>query len=302
MNKKVLVLMGGLSAERDVSIVSGEGAVEALNRKGYKAYPFVLNNIFELFDEIRKNKPDVIFNALHGNWGEDGEIQGVFDYLQIPYTHSDLKASAVGMDKAITKMVCRGCDIRVADSEVKTFAEYKKEGTQLSFPYVVKPVCDGSSVGVFIVENEDDVKNVSYEDENREIMIEDYIPGRELTCAVWAGKALAVTELKTDNDFYDYGAKYTQGVTYHILPAEIPDEATNTCMAYAEKLHARLGCNMVSRCDFRYNEKDGVVLLEINTAPGMTPLSLVPEQAKYRGISYDDLCAQLVENAICRKM
>ena len=302
MKKKVLVVMGGFSSEREVSLVSGRGVCDALSQKGYIVVPFILNDVYEFIEILKKEKPDAVFNALHGNWGEDGEIQGLLDLLQVPYTHSGLKASVLGMDKALTKLVCEHYGIKVAKGEEKTFAEYKKSGTKIKIPYVVKPANDGSSVGVYIVKNEEDAKKVSYDDADRDLIIEEFIDGHELTCAVFNGKALAVTEMCAKSNFYDYTAKYTDGMTTHILPAPIPDEATKTCMAYAEKLHQKLGCKMVSRCDFRYNEKDGVVLLEINTAPGMTPLSLVPEQAKYCGISYADLCAALVESAACRDL
>lgn len=302
MSKKVLVMMGGFSSEREVSLVSGKGIAEALREKGYEVIPYDLKDAAEFIKVLQNEKPDVVFNALHGNWGEDGEVQGFLDMLQIPYTHSGVKPLAVSMDKNLTKLFAKSNGIKIADDEKTTYAAFKKNGTSLKMPYVVKPVSDGSSVGVFIVKSEDDLKNVFYDDDDKEILVEKFISGRELTCAVFDGKALAVTELRPKVDFYDYKAKYTNGMTEHVLPAELPEEVTATCMHYAERLHEKLGCNMVSRCDFRYNPDDGVVLLEINTAPGMTPLSLVPEQAKYRGISYADLCSRLVENAACRKL
>lgn len=302
MSKKVLVMMGGFSSEREVSLVSGKGISEALREKGYDVIPHDLKDMGEFIKVLQNEKPDVVFNALHGNWGEDGEIQGFLDMLQIPYTHSGQKASAIGMDKSLTKKVCEAHGIKVPSGEETTYGAFKANGTMITMPYVVKPVCDGSSVGVFIIKSEDDLKNVSYDDDEEEILIEKFISGRELTCAVLDGKALAVTELRPKVDFYDYKAKYTDGMTEHVLPAELPEDVTATCMRYAERLHKKLGCNMISRCDFRYNPDDGVVLLEINTAPGMTPLSLVPEQAKFCGISYTDLCSRLVENAACRKL
>lgn len=302
MSKKVLVMMGGFSSEREVSLVSGQGIAEALKKKGYEVIPHDLNDVRKFIDVLREEKPDVVFNALHGNWGEDGEIQGFLDVLQIPYTHSGMRASAIGMDKSVTKKICIAHGIKVPFGEKTTYGEFKSEGTMITMPYVVKPVCDGSSVGVFIVETEDDLNNVHYDSDDELILIEKYIAGRELTCAVFEGKALAVTELRPKVDFYDYEAKYTSGMTEHILPAELPEDITATCMRYAERLHNKLDCNTLSRCDFRYNQEDGVVLLEINTNPGMTPLSLVPEQAKYCGISYEELCVKLVENATCRKL
>lgn len=302
MSKKVLVMMGGFSSEREVSLVSGEGVVNALKEKGYDVIAFDLKDPKAFVDTLNTQKPDVIFNALHGNWGEDGEIQGFLDVMQIPYTHSGLRASAIGMDKEITKKVCAANGIKVPLGEKSSYGNFKKNGTIISMPYVIKPVADGSSVGVFIIKSLEDLEIVHYEDDNTPILIEKYIDGKELTTAVLDGKALAVTELRAKVDFYDYNAKYTTGMTEHVLPADLPEGATATCLRYAEKLHKILGCNTVSRCDFRYNEKDGVVLLEINTNPGLTPLSLVPEQAKYCGISYADLCATLVENAQCRKL
>ena len=302
MSKKVLVLMGGLSAEREVSLSSGKDIVNALKSKGYKTVVHDFKDVWELIEVIRKEKPDVIFNGLYGNWGEDGEIQGMFDLMQIPYTHSGLKASAIGMDKYITKMVAKSCGIRVAPSQKMTVRDFLQNGTVIPMPFVVKPVCDGSSVGVFIVNDQEDLLKVKYKDLDREILVEKYIPGHELTVMCLEDRAYVVTELKASDEFYDYKAKYTDGVTRHVLPAEIPYEVSEICKAYAEKLHQRLGCNTVSRVDLRYNPEDGVVLLEINTNPGMTSLSLVPEQAKYAGISYEDLCAKLVENAKCRKI
>lgn len=301
MSKKVLVLMGGFSAEREVSLVTGKCVCEALKSSDYEVIAHDLQNGFELVDVLKKEKPDVVFNALHGNWGEDGEIQGFLDVLQIPYTHSGLRASLLGMDKALTKELASQNGIKVPAGEKMTFKIFREKGTSVKMPYVVKPVSDGSSVGVFIIQSKEDLKKVNYDDE-REILIEEFIDGKELTCMVLGTKAHVVTELRPKEDFYDYKAKYTNGVTTHILPAEISEEVTAKCIEYAEQLHMILGCNGVSRCDFRYNPKDGVVLLEINTNPGMTNLSLVPEQAKYIGISYERLCSYLVENATYRKI
>lgn len=300
MSKKVLVLNGGFSAEREVSLNSAADIVKALQSKGYKVISHDLQDVWAFIELLKKEKPDVVFNGLYGNWGEDGEIQGLLDMLQIPYTHSGVKASCIGMDKYITKIVAKNCGIRVAPSQKMKAVDFIRNGTVIPFPYVVKPVSDGSSVGVFIVEKPEDVFQVKYKDMEREVLIERFIAGQELTTMCLEGKAYVVTELRPADEFYDYKAKYTDGVTQHILPAEIPHEVSEICKAYAEKLHQTLGCNSVSRCDFRYNPEDGVVLLEINTNPGMTSLSLVPEQAKYAGISYEELCAKLVEGAKCR--
>lgn len=302
MSKKVLVVMGGFSAERDVSLTSGQGIASALQQEGYEVVSHDLTDVYKFVETLRNEKPDVVFNALHGNWGEDGEIQGLLDMLQIPYTHSGLRASAVGMDKNLTKLVAHSIGIKVPTGEKTTYKKFFAEGTVVAMPYVVKPACDGSSVGVYIINAEEDLKNICFDDENREILIEKYIEGRELTVSVLEGKALTVTEMRPKTGFYDYKAKYTAGMTDHIIPAPIPEKDFNTALRYAEKLHKALGCKTVSRCDFRYNENDGIVFLEINTAPGMTPLSLVPEQYAACGGTYGKLCRILVEEASCRKM
>lgn len=302
MSKKVLVVMGGFSAEREVSLTSGLGIAEALCQEGYEVVSHDLTDIYKFIDILQQEKPDVVFNALHGNWGEDGEVQGLLDLLQIPYTHSGLKASAIGMDKKLTKVLCQSIGIKVPVDEKMTYKQFFTTGTKIAMPYVVKPVSDGSSVGVYIIRNADDLKNIKYDDENREILIEEFIAGQELTVSVLEGKALTVTEMRAKKGFYDYESKYTDGMTEHIIPAKIPADALKTAMAYAERLHAALGCKTVSRSDMRYNAQDGVVFLEVNTAPGMTPLSLVPEQYKYVGGTYGKLCRILVEEASCRKM
>lgn len=294
--------MGGFSAEREISLITGSGVCEALLKKGYKVVPYDLTDTMDFISALEKEKPDVVFNALHGNWGEDGEIQGLLDMLQIPYTHSGLKASAVGMDKDITKWVCQSLGIKVPVGEKTTYREFLERGTMIAMPFVVKPVSDGSSVGVFIVRAPEDWKHVCYDDLDREILIEKFIDGFDITVTVLNDKALTVTALHPKNDFYDYEAKYTDGMTQHIIPAPIPETAFQTALRYAEKLHKALGCNIVSRSDLRYNDKDGVVMLEINTNPGMTPLSLVPEQFKYCGGSYEEFCAIMVEGAKCRKI
>ena len=302
MSKKVLVLAGGFSAEREVSLISGRGAAEALRKCGYEVVEHDLTDVSAFLDLLATNRPDVVFNALHGNWGEDGEIQGLLDLLQIPYTHSGLKASAVGMDKDLTKWICQSVGIKVALGEKTTLRALKEKGTPIAMPYVIKPVSDGSSVGVYIVRQPADLAAAEYDDEEREILVEKYIDGRELTVSVVNGKALTVTEICPKKGFYDYRVKYTDGLAEHVIPADIPEAAFSTALRYAEKLHRALGCNTVSRTDMRYNEQDGVVVLEINTNPGLTPFSLVPEQFRFVGGSYEELCRLLVENARCRKI
>ena len=298
---KVLLLYGGFSAERDVSISAKNDIKNALISKNHEVIEHDLQDVWRFLEVLKTEKPDVVYNGLYGNWGEDGEIQGLLDMLQIAYTHSGIKASVLGMNKNLCTLVAEQNGIKTAFGETKTYAEFLQNGTTLQFPYVIKPVSDGSSVGVFIIKNKEDLKNIFYSDRNTPLLIERFIEGKELTVMCLNGKSYIVTELKPKTAFYDYRAKYTSGCTEHILPANIPDKVTQTCLKYAEKMHNILGCNTISRSDFRYNESDGVVFLEINTAPGMTSLSLVPEQAKHEGISFADLCDTLVRNADYRR-
>lgn len=300
MAKKVLVMSGGFSSEREVSLVTGAGVAAALREAGYEVVAYDLRDFREFIGVLEKEKPDVVFNALHGNYGEDGTIQGFLDLMQIPYTHSGLSASAAGMRKDITREVAKSIGIKTAPAQIMSYRAFKAAAETLARPFVVKPVSDGSSVGVFIVTDAADLKNVVYHDDDILLLVEKYIPGRELTVMVLEDKAYTVTELRPKAGFYDYKAKYTDGMTEHLLPAPVSDETAEICKDYAVKIHRALGCNTVSRSDFRYNPEDGVVLLEINTNPGLTPLSLVPEQAKYAGISYKELCVKLVEGAKCR--
>lgn len=300
--KKILVLMGGFSSEREVSLVSGHGVVEALLAKGYEVIAYDLKNIKDFICYLNQEKPDVIFNALHGGIGENGTIPALLDLLQIPYTHSGLKACAVGMDKNITKEIAKSVAVPVAQSQLMSVKNFFEQKNNLKMPFVVKPIAEGSSVGVFIIKKSSDLEKIKYENLNELLLIEDFVDGKELTAMVLDGKAYCVTELKSSLEFYDYEAKYTPGATQHILPAEVPDDVAKACQKYAVAVHKALGCSQVSRSDFRYNSKDGVIFLEINTHPGMTPLSLVPEQAKYIGISYQELCANLVEGASCNKI
>ena len=302
MSKKVLLLYGGFSSEKDVSISAKNDIAEALKSKNYTVIEHNLTNAWELVEVLKTEKPDVVYNALHGNWGEDGEIQGFLDLLQIPYTHSNLKTSVIGMDKYITKLIATQYGVKTAKGEKLSAAEYAQQGTRINYPHVVKPLCDGSSVGVHIVKNAKEAKNVKYEDPETKLIVEEYIAGQELTVMCLEGKTYAVTELRAKNEFYDFEAKYTKGATEHILPAEIPEDVEKRCKKFAEIMHKTLKCNTLSRSDFRYNFKDGLVFLEINTNPGMTKLSLVPEQAAYAKIEFADICQKLVENAKCRPL
>lgn len=297
-----MVLMGGFSSEREVSLNSGTAVAEALKSKGYNVITHNLSDTKKLISELNQKKPDVVFNALHGNWGEDGTIPALLDLLQIPYTHSGMQASVIGMNKYLTKLIAEKAGIKTAFGRKMTAKEFITIGPTLARPFVVKPVSDGSSVGVYIIEKPEDIFKVRYDDPETELIIERYIPGAELTVMCYKGKAQVVTELKAKEGFYDYAHKYTAGQTFHVIPANIPQSAADLCLSYAETIHAKLGCKTVSRSDFRYNSEDGVVFLEINTHPGMTELSLVPEQAAYIGIPYADLCQQLVEDAVCRTL
>jgi len=301
----VVVLMGGWSSEREVSLTSGRGVAQALRERGW-------TNVTEI--DMDRNvgqvlagaRPDVVFNALHGTPGEDGTVQGLLDLMQIPYTHSGLESSVIAIDKELTKMVLVPHGIRMpAGKMVKSESLYAAD--PMPRPYVVKPVNEGSSVGVAIVTDEGNTGNPIGRDVEgpwhhfEKLLAEPFIKGRELTVAVLNDEALAVTELKPVAGFYDYDAKYTDGLTVHVCPADVPEAIARAVMDMAAKAHRLLGCKGASRSDFRWDDEvgeDGIYLLEINTQPGMTPLSLVPEQAKYRGIGYGELVERLIAEAL----
>ena len=301
--KRVAVLLGGRSAEREVSLSSGKGCAAALRDEGFDAVEIDPGD--NLADQILSVKPDAVFNALHGRWGEDGSVQGLLELLRIPYTHSGILASALAMHKQRSKDVYRAAGLPVVHSIVVDRREAAARHL-MEPPYVIKPVNEGSSVGVFIIRKGDnrppealgsDQWNLS-----NEMMVEEYVPGRELTVAVMGTRALAVTEITTNLEFYDYEAKYSAGGSIHVLPARIPASLAEEALRLAERAHAALGCRGVSRTDFRYDDTQGkhrLVLLETNTQPGMTPTSLVPEQAAHTGMSYQKLCRWIVEDASC---
>jgi len=303
MTKKIAVLMGGWSAEREVSLVSGAAVAKALKQAGYSVTSIdVQRDMGSLLTRLYP-RPDVVFNALHGRYGEDGCVQGFLNILGIPYTHSGLMASAVAMDKAMAKNVMSAAGLPVADHVIAT-RDQVLDGDVMARPYVVKPNNEGSSVGIHIVtENSGpilaDGEAWSLGDE---VMVEQFIPGRELTVSVMGDRPLTITEILTDRSFYDYNAKYAAGGSRHILPADLPKEIEEAVLDMAVKAHEAIGCRGLSRVDFRFDESKGVkglFILEVNTQPGMTPTSLVPEQAEHVGISFTELVTWMVEKAQC---
>ncbi len=294
----VAVLMGGPSAEREVSLSSGRECAAALRSEGFEVIDIDAGP--DLVDRLRAVSPDVVFNALHGRWGEDGCVQGILEWLRLPYTHSGVLASALAMDKERTKDVYRAVGLPVVDSVVATRAEIEAAHV-MAPPYVVKPSNEGSSVGVYIVTAAANGPPVLSPDLPRKLMVETYAPGRELTTTVMGDRALSVTDIVTDG-WYDYHAKYSAGGSHHVCPADIPEEISALCREYALRAHDALGCRGVSRTDFRWDEArgtDGLILLETNTQPGMTPTSLSPEQAGHAGISFGAFCRWMVEDASC---
>ncbi len=300
----IAVLMGGWSNEREVSLMSGKGVADALEKNGHKVTRVDMDrNIALVLDGL---KPDVVFNALHGVPGEDGSVQGMLDLMQIPYTHSGMVSSVIAIDKELTKQQLVPVGIPMPDGKMVKSAEIHK-ADPLPRPYVLKPVNEGSSVGVAIVKDDSNYGNPIGKDvsgpwqEFDELLAEPFIKGRELTTAVIGGKAMCVTELKPKSGFYDFDSKYTDGLTDHICPAEIPADIEKLCLDYALKAHQILGCKGASRTDYRWDDElgaNGLFVLETNTQPGMTPLSLVPEQAKHMGISYEELVEMIVREAL----
>jgi D-alanine-D-alanine ligase len=299
MPPRVAVLMGGLSAEREVSLVSGRECALALREAGYEVIEVDCGrDIAVRLDEI---KPDVCFNALHGRWGEDGCVQGILEWMGLPYTHSGVLASALAMDKVKTKEVYKAAGLPVVNS-VLASREDVEAGHVLPAPYVVKPYNEGSSVGVYIVREGTNAPRLAAS-MPAVVMVEAYVPGREMTVTVMGDRALAVTDIITDG-WYDYDAKYKAGGSRHECPANLPVEIEAACLDYAVRAHKALGCRGVSRTDFRWDEARGLaglILLETNTQPGMTPTSLAPEQAALEGMSFAQFCAWMVEDASCNR-
>lgn len=304
MNATVAVLKGGFSAEREISLISGGTVADALRDAGYEVTEIdVGRDVGALLSGLTP-RPDVVFNALHGRYGEDGCIQGVLEMLAIPYTHSGVLASALAMDKPTAKRLFEDAGIpcaahRIADREDVV------SGDVMPRPYVVKPLNEGSSVGVHIVFEGADPPALSADGWafGDRVMVEKYVAGREITVAVMGDRALGVTELQPQNGFYDYAAKYTEGRTTHLVPAPLPPEIYQQALDHALAAHRTLGCRGVTRSDMRYDDTGGepgeLIMLEINTQPGMTPMSLVPEIAAYADIGFTELVTWMVENAAC---
>jgi len=303
--KRVAVLYGGISAEREVSLSSGRQVVGALRAAGYDVAPVEVGPDLGALLAALTPRPDAVFNALHGRFGEDGTIQGVLDWLGIPYTHSGVRASSIAMDKVAAKAVFVAAGLPVARHRIIDVAALE-ESDPMPRPYVIKPQKEGSSVGVTIMRSGDNrraeiARSWTF---GPTAMTEEYIPGRELTVAVMGDRALAVTEIKSARGFYDYEAKYADGGSYHVVPASVHPEVAAQAMEVALAAHQALGCVGATRSDFRYDDTEGepgrLVLLEVNTQPGLTPTSLLPEQAAFCGVDFTALCAWMVEAAQCR--
>ena len=300
----IAVLMGGWSSEREVSLMSGAGVADALESLGHRVTRIDMGRDVAL--RLAEAKPDLVFNALHGTPGEDGSVQGMLDLMGLRYTHSGLATSVIAIDKQLTKQALVPHGIPMPGGRIVR-SEDLYERDPLPRPYVLKPVNEGSSVGVAIVTDASNYGNPIAREakgpwgEFDELLAEPFIRGRELTTAVLGATAMGVTELKPKTGFYDYESKYTDGLTEHVYPADIPDDVAQACEAIAVEAHRLLGCRGASRSDFRWDDErgvEGLFLLEVNTQPGMTPLSLVPEQARHRGMSYAELVQAIVDEAM----
>jgi D-alanine-D-alanine ligase len=307
--KRVAVLYGGISAEREVSLSTGRQVIAALSGAGFEVTPILvgpdLGAVIAALSPEFGSQPDAVFNALHGRFGEDGTIQGVLDWLGIPYTHSGVRASALAMDKQAAKATFAAAGLPVARGRIVDMDELAA-ADPIPLPYVVKPLNEGSSVGVEILRDGDNRRVVLAHawKFGRTAMVEEYVPGRELTVGVMGERALAVTEIAPSAGFYDYEAKYAEGGSRHVVPAAVHPATYARCMEVALAAHRALGCRGASRADLRYDDTAGepgrLVLLEVNTQPGLTPTSLLPEQAAHVGIDFPALCTWMVEHAACR--
>ena len=292
--QKIAVLVGGISSEREISFSSGKGVVKALQKLGYKTKAIdVTDDLALLIRQLKNFRPDIVFNALHGRFGEDGCIQGILNWLKIPYTHSGVLASAIGMNKEKTRNLALQVDVPIAKGGLRSREKFQK----MRLPLVVKPNDEGSSVGVVLVLKESDRKKVKWP-KGKELLVEEYIPGRELSVAVLNGKALGTVELVPNKGWYDFQNKYKEGAVKHLLPAPVSKSIERKLCQYAEKMHQALGARGVTRCDFRL-DKNKIVFLEINTNPGMTPTSLVPDMARLKDLTYEDVIQKLIGEARC---
>ena len=302
MRNLIVVLMGGLSGERKISFLTGKACSEALKKRGYKVVDLDVKGFF--VDELKKLKPKVVFNALHGKYGEDGFIQTILESLTIPYTHSGVYASSLAMDKELSRLIFKKKKLRVPkyfmfQKDIKENINKKLKNKRIRFPIVIKPINEGSSLGVYICDNKMQFRrNYKKLTENyNKIIVEEYIPGREIQVAVMGKKALGAIELIPKRKFYDYTAKYSsKAKTRHIMPASLSTQKYKEVLALAKKAHHALGCRGITRSDFRFF-KNNFYLLEINTQPGMTKLSLVPEIAKYCGIKFEELVEWMIKDA-----
>ena len=300
----VAVLMGGWSAEREVSLMSGAGIAEALESLGHRVTRIDMGR--DVAQKLAEARPDIVFNALHGTPGEDGTVQGMMDLMGLSYTHSGMVTSVIAIDKELTKQALVPHGVRMPKGKIVE-SKTLYEGDPMARPYVLKPINEGSSVGVAIVTDEGNYgKPISAKAEGPwmhfdRLLAEPFIRGRELTVSVMGDDAMCVTELQPKSGFYDYDAKYTDGLTEHVCPADVPPNIAKDMMDMAVAAHRLLGCKGASRSDFRWDDTQGeagIYLLEVNTQPGMTPLSLVPEQARQKGISYGELCERIVAEAL----
>ena len=295
--QRIVVLKGGPSAEREVSLVSGHECAVGLREAGYDVTEIDAGD--DLVERLTEARPDAVFNALHGRWGEDGCVQGILEWMRLPYTHSGVLASALAMDKVRAKAVFAAAGLPVAEDMLAAPADIAADHV-METPYVVKPWNEGSSVGIHLVlDGANRPPAVDTPEAPALLMVEQYVPGRELTVAVRNGEPLAVTEIFVDG-WYDYHAKYSAGGSRHEIPADIPKALATRCLDAAALAHVTLGCRGISRTDFRYDpDTDRLIVLETNTQPGMTPTSLVPEQAAQLGESFPDLVSWMVEDASC---
>ena len=295
--KKVMLISGGISAEREISLISGQEVAKSLDRLGYEIVNIDANQ--NLLEEIKKTKTDVIFNALHGTWGEDGEVQKIIELANIPYTNSGIKASKLAMDKHKSSEIFQKINLNYPKTILGSLKSIKDKN-HMDYPYVLKPRNEGSSVGVAIIKNErDKIKYLNQNKDRDEILIQEFIKGKEIQVAIYGNNKTGSIEIEPKNDFYDYESKYfDDGETKHIIPPRITNEQVETVERLALMAHNALGCKGISRTDFILENNSGIFyILEVNTQPGMTPTSLVPEIAKFHGISFDELINWILNDA-----